>query len=306
MESHRPFDTLGAIDTRSPEAVARSVDSMLAARLEGWDSAFLFEAFDNVARLYAGEREGFLRCDTPYHDMRHAMESALAMARLVDGWEIGLARMRGSLGADVALLAVVLALLHDVGFLRSDRERHASGASFTADHEARSVLFAERYLERSPLRPLAPLARLIGATRIGCAMTSFDGGETHRVVARMLATADLLSQMADRCYLEKCRDHLYAEFVEAGIARGAGGRNPGAPYQSPEHLLMKTPEFCRGQVLERLDRDLAGMHRLMHTHFGGLDPYGQAIARNLSHLEQVLAREAFDTLRRKPQPVFSR
>ena len=306
MELHRPFDTLGAIDTSSPDAVARSVDSMLGSRLDGWDSAFLFEAFDNVARLYAGEREGFLPCDTPYHDMRHAMETALAMARLVDGWEVALAATRGSLGADVALLAVVLALLHDVGFLRSDGERHVNGASFTADHEARGVQFAERYLERSPLRPLAPLARLIGATRIDCPMTSFDGGEIHRVVARMLATADLLSQVADRCYLEKCRDFLYAEFVEAGLARGAHGRNGDALYKNPEHLLRKTPEFCRRQVVERLDRDLAGMHRLMHTHFGGLDPYGQAMSRNLAYLERVLTRGAFDTLRRKPQPVFSR
>lgn len=304
MELHRPFETLGAIDCRSPEAVAQSIDSMLRGRIENWDSAFLFEAFDNVRRLYAGEREGILPCDTPYHDLRHAMETALAMARLVDGWEASLARTRGSLGAEVALLAVILALLHDVGFLRRDSERHLKGAALTDEHEARSAEFAERYLERSPLRPLAPLARLIGATRVGCPIESFSGGEIHRVVTRMLATADLLSQLSDRCYLEKCRDFLYAEFVEAGVARGPRGRNAQAAYASPEDLLARTPGFLQANVFARLDRDLGGMHRLMRTHFGGLDPYAQAIERNTRHLEEVVARERFDRLRRRPEAVF--
>lgn len=304
MDLHRPFDALGAIDTRSAQEVAQAVQAILGPRLEGWDAAFLFEAFDNVARLYAGDREGFLRCDTPYHDLRHALETALAMARLVDGWESALARTRGSLGPDVALLAVILALMHDVGFLRRDHERHAHGASFTSQHEARGAQFAERYLERSPLRPLAPLARLIEATRLDSRMETFDGGEIHRVVARMLATADLVSQLADRFYIEKCRDFLYAEFVEAGLARGAHGRNAQAPYASPEDLLSRTPEFCERHVISRLDRELGGMNRLLRTHFGGSDPYADAIARNLGYLGGVIAVREFDRLRRRPAAIY--
>ncbi|HET9652697.1 MAG TPA: hypothetical protein VFP36_10915, partial [Usitatibacter sp.] len=235
----------------------------------------------------------------------HALETALAMARLVDGWETSLARTRGSLGPDFALLAVVLALLHDVGFLRRDNERHVHGAALTAEHEARGAQFAERYLERSPLRPLAPLARLIDATRLDSRMEAFDGSEMHRVIARMLATADLLSQVADRFYLEKCRDFLYAEFVEAGLARGPHGRNMLAPYASPQDLLAKTPRFCERHVLSRLDHDLAGMHRLMRTHFGGRDPYAEAIARNMDYLERVIAAREYDLLRRHPVAVLA-
>lgn len=305
MDPHRPFDALGAIDTRSPLKVAQAIQGILGGRIDGWDSAFLFEAFDNVERLYAGNREGFLPCDTPYHDLRHALETALAMARLVDGWEVSLASARGSLGADVALLAVILALMHDVGFLRRDSERHLNGASFTAQHEARGAQFVERYLERSPLRPLAPLARLIDATRLDSRMEAFDGGESHRVVARMLATSDLLSQVADRCYLEKCRDFLYAEFVEAGLARGPQGRNALAPYASPHELLARTPAFCERHVLSRLDADLAGMHRLMATHFGGRDPYGEAVTLNLGYLQEVIAQGEYDRLRRHPEAIFA-
>jgi HD domain len=304
MDLHRPFDAPGAIDTRSPQKVAEAIRAMLAPRIEGLDAAFLFEAFDNVARLYAGEREGFLACDTPYHDLRHALETALAMARLVDGWESAMSRARGSLGPDVALLALILALMHDIGFLRRDSEGHVHGASLTLQHEARGAEFAERYLERSPLRPLAPLARLIDATRLDSRMEAFDGSEIHRVVARMLATADLVCQVADRCWLEKCRDFLYAELVEAGLARGAHGRNAQAPYASPEDLLSRTPLFCERHVVSRLDGDLAGVHRLMRTHFGGHDPYGDAIARNRAYLDAILAHRAFDRLRRQPEAVL--
>ena len=47
-------------------------------------------------------------------------------------------------------------------------------------------------------------------------------------VGHLLGTADMIAQMADRCYLEKCRDRLYAEFVLGGVAlplqRTATGR----------------------------------------------------------------------------------
>jgi hypothetical protein len=305
MHPHHPFDAPGAIDTRSPAAVAGAIDAMLGRRFRGWEGPLLHEAFDNVGRLYAGERHGYLRCDTPFHDLRHALESALAAARLVDGWEIGAAGARGSLGGDMALLAVVLALLHDVGFLRSDAERRVHGASFMAQHEARSIEFAERWLERTPLRPFAALARLIDATRVDSSIEALSGGETHRVVARIIATADVLAQLADRCYLEKCRDFLYAELVEAGMARGTGGRHANASYWSPEDLLGRTPQFIDRRVTSRLDTGLGGVHRLMRTHFGGDDPYAAAVAGNLAHLRAVLADARFDLLRRRPTAVFA-
>ena len=37
-------------------------------------------------------------------------------------------------------------------------------------------------------------------------------------LGHLLGTADMIAQMADRCYLEKCRDRLYPEFVLGGVA----------------------------------------------------------------------------------------
>ena len=42
-----------------------------------------------------------------------------------------------------------------------------------------------------------------------------------RRVGQMLGTADILAQMSDRCYLEKCRDRLYPEFVLAAGRKSA-------------------------------------------------------------------------------------
>ena len=39
-----------------------------------------------------------------------------------------------------------------------------------------------------------------------------------RKLGQLLGTADMTAQMADRCYLEKCRDRLYPEFVLGGVA----------------------------------------------------------------------------------------
>ncbi len=38
------------------------------------------------------------------------------------------------------------------------------------------------------------------------------------MLGHLLGTADMVAQIADRCYLEKCRDRLYAEFVLGGVA----------------------------------------------------------------------------------------
>src|SRR5678815_3569744 len=61
---------------------------------------------------------------------------------------------------------------------------------------------------------------------------------------QMLGTADIIAQMSDRCYLEKCRDRLYPEFVlgrMAGEARGIAHSLP--VYASGEELVNKTPGF---------------------------------------------------------------
>ena len=65
-----------------------------------------------------------------------------------------------------------------------------------------------------------------------------------RRLGNMLGTADIIAQMADRCYLEKCRDRLFPEFVAGGLAsEGQPDAQGPARFSSAQDLLCKTPAF---------------------------------------------------------------
>src|SRR5439155_5817 len=77
-----------------------------------------------------------------------------------------------------------------------------------------------------------------------------------RRVGQMLGTADILAQMADRCYLEKCRDRLYPEFALPRLAGRRLAVSRTLPsFASGEDLVQKTPGFYQGALM-RLDRQL--------------------------------------------------
>src|SRR5258708_35677504 len=102
----------------------------------------------------------------------------------------------------------------------------------------------------------------------------------YKVVGRLRGSADIVAQMSDRCYLEKCRDRLYPEFVAGGITRKHlpdGGEE--VLYESGEDLVRKTPRFYQG-ASRRLDADLGGAPKYARGHFGGPKPYPQEPTKN--------------------------
>ena len=125
--------------------------------------------------------------------------------------------------------------------------------------------------------------------------------EKDRKLGHLMGTADLLAQMSDRCYLEKCRDRLYPEFVLGGIAVW---RDPSGSvitrYRSGLDLLRQTPAFFRQVCEPRLERSFGGAYRYLDAVFEGRNPYMVAIERNLFYLERVLEGERWPLLRRRP------
>lgn len=313
-----PRDITGTVNVEDSGAVADACVALLAARFGrgAIDSSLLQQAFRDVRDAFWGDDAEYLACDTPYHDLRHSLDTALLAARLVDGHAAGeVAAGPPGLGPELATLTVLLALMHDAGFLRRTDEPPGPGARLMADHEARSVRFAERYLARTPLAAWAARAVLIESTRVGNAAgaTIRDLPPALAAAATLIGTADLLAQFADRAYLEKCYHHLYAEFVDAGLARpigeAAGGdvHRPAAGaycYDSPQDLLRKTPAFFASVIRPRLDDDFAGSYRYLANHFGGRDPYMASVEDNLRHLDALLAADDFTRLRRCPRPLL--
>ena len=263
----------------------------------------LRQAFEDFDALFRGRLPGYLGCDTVYHDIQHTLDMTLALARLIQGHETSVAADE-RLGAPRAILGIISSLFHDSGYIRHrDDEQHANGAEFTRSHVSRSAQFLDRYLNQVGLGAASGIARQI---------VHFTGYEVRldqiRVVAEkdrklghLMGTADLLAQMADRCYLEKCRDRLYPEFVLGGIAvwRDPSGRVI-TRYRSGLDLLRQTPAFFRQVCEPRLETSFGGAYRYMDEVFEGRNPYMVAIERNMFYLDRVLEGERWPLLRRRP------
>lgn len=291
------LDPTGEVDLEDPIAVEVAIRSIFARLYgNGYDAPLLSRAIRDVVAAYRGAYPGLLRCDTLYHDLRHALETGLTTARLLDGHakSVGAASPL-AIDAAQALFCVLLALFHDVGLLRRETEAHLAGAALMPTHEERGVEFMRDYLAATTLAPLARQSSLILATKLVYKMPD-AWSALERRMASMIATADLLSQCSDRCYLEKCRDFLFVEFMIIGLAG-----EPGSVYPDRETLLAKTPGFIAGIFRQRLDEEFRGAYRLLALHTGRGNPWQEAIGRNLAFLEGVLPSHDLSRLRRQPQ-----
>ncbi len=119
-----------------------------------------------------------------------------------------------------------------------------------------------------------------------------------RLLGSLLGSADIIAQMSDRCYLEKCRDRLYPEFVAGGIARKRTEEGEEVVFASGDDLLRKTPMFYQNAA-RRLDVELGGAYQFAQTHFGGANLYMEAVKQNIRFVEKN-AESGELKLRRQP------
>jgi len=303
-------DVTGTVIIENAGAVAQACVAILQERYgdDAINAPLIAQAFEDVRAAYWGENPDWLPCDTPYHDLRHVLDTALAVARMTDGFEVAHNVGAGpALGPEESTVAVLLALMHDSGFLREPALAKVRGATLMRDHEDRSVRFARKYLSRTPLEHCADQAVLIQATNFSHDARSAAGDlpPQYLAIARILGSADLLAQLADRYYLEKCYHFLYAEFVASGLnrQRDEQGREK-VLYGSPEELLQKTPDFYEQLFLRRLEQDFAHAYRYLELHFRGPDPYMAAVQGNIGYLRRLLTRHDLNGLRRRPRAVL--
>ncbi len=260
----------------------------------------LQQAFDDFERLYEGHYDGYQACDTLYHDMQHSLDVTLAMARLLSGYEQH--HPKQQLGDVRFVLGIVISLFHDAGYIRSTDDQHAdNGAVYTLTHVSRSGDFLKFYLSRVGLGNYTQLAALL--VHFTGYEYDIDDIETKhpkdRALGYLLGTADLIAQMSDRCYLEKCRDRLYPEFVLCGLA-GEQSNRTSALFTSPTDLLNKTPDFYRCSVLKRLKYHFDDAFEYASVYFNGVNPYMDFIHRNIHHLEILNQRQNHSKLKRRP------
>ena len=295
------YDVANRVDVEDADRVRDFVSDMFAARYPGADLQPLGRAYADIKALFEGTFPGYLVCDTLYHDLRHTLDVSLATARLVDGHD-RVQAVADQLGPRRAMLGVIIALLHDSGYIRHESEAHIeNGAVFTKIHVSRSAEFLRNYLPRLGFGAEAPVAaQLVHFT--GYEKDIGDIGvddPSDRLLGHMVGTADLIGQMSDRTYLEKCREFLYEEFVWGNIARDRApdGREI-VRYSSRDDLMYKTPGFYDFVARDRLGNKLGGVERFAGAHFDGANLYQAEIDRNMTFLRDAIETADLGRLRR--------
>jgi len=301
------FDVTNSVQVSSTTAVCAAVRELFAAAWPGESFDRVATSFDEFDRLFTGRMPGYHGVDTVYHDRQHSLDMTLAMTRLMVGYE-RTAEPAMRFGAERAVMGLVTALFHDAGYIREfDDRKHTNGAEFTLYHVTRSARFLARFLPSIGMEAWVPVAtRIVHFTGYEIKLSQIPLADPRdRKLGSLLGTADLIAQMADRCYLEKCRDRLYPEFVLGGIATAPG--SDGAlqvRYSSGLDLLRQTPQFVRNTRIRRLEGEFDHAYRHLEPLFGGKNPYIEAIERNLEYLDRVLRAERWPMLRRNP-PLFT-
>jgi hypothetical protein len=302
------YDVTNSVQVSSAPAVQAAIESLFRPIWPQLALEPLARAFTHFEQLFAGEVAGYHGVDTVYHDRQHTLDITLAMARLLVGYERQ-ADERQRLGGERALVGVLTGVFHDVGYLRrSDDHGSRNGAEFTRTHVSRGARFLEEYLPVLGLAAWVPVVtEIIHFTGYELAFERIEervSDPRDITVGHLLGTADMIAQIADRCYLEKCRDRLYAEFVLGGVALPFSGGNPQVKYASGLDLLRQTPEFIADVREKRLDRDFHRAYRYLEVLYEGRNPYIEAIERNVEYLRQILRSENWQLLRRRP-PIFA-
>lgn len=292
LQTRSPWkDVSDTVDVTCWQAVFDVSYPMLERHFTHFQTATLERAFRDFDRLYRGEFPRFHACETAYHDSQHVLDVTLAMARLIDGYE----QCHGgeaSLGGNLALLGMIVALYHDAGYIRRRHDsRHRHGAEYTRTHVSRSARFLQCYLPPIGLSDGVSLAReLVHFTGYEKSPREIaTHGQLERRLGHLVGTADVIAQMADIAYLEKCRDRLYPEFIRGGMTRETdrAGRER-ILYSSADDLLLKTPGFVSDLVETRLIGCFDSAFRYAGVHFGGENLYMDALLANQRRLQTAL------------------
>ncbi len=271
------------VDGDSPAAVIAEVDGIFGRWFGASAWAPVNAAAVDIMDVFAGRFSGYHACDTDYHDIRHTMAVLLACARLADGRFLE----RGAFPELLARDLLIAAICHDTGYIRRLDEPGGTGARFTVVHVGRSIEFVRVAGGRWGLDQdsVDSVSRLIWATGL---QNDFDGQEwaspEEEEAGALLASADLVGQMADRAYLEKLL-FLYYELKEAGMSG----------YNTEFDILRKTMGFYE-LTLGRLDGCLGGVRSLARRHFAerwGVDSdlYAVSMQRQMDYLKTILDDE---------------
>lgn len=268
------------INTENPQSVLNEVKTIVLMIFPEFNFEPVKRVFEDVVKLFRGEYPGYRKCNTEYHDLKHATDATLAMIRLIHG-----ATLQGeAFGQKNITLGLISTLLHDAGYIQTLDDDSGTGAKYTLVHIQRSIEFMDKYFRgknfsRGDFENCCDILECTGLnTKIN--EIKFKSREIE-LLGKMLGTADLLGQMSDRTYLEKLL-FLFYEFREGNVTG----------YTSELDLLKKTPKFY-DITKNRFASELGSVNRYLIYHFKkrwniDRDLYEDAIEKSRNYLESIL------------------
>jgi hypothetical protein len=281
------------VDTRHPTEVEVEVTRLYRAMFPAGDRAMIPRVFDWATACFTGNYEGLQPLDTKYHDYEHTLQVTLCLTRLLHArHQAGAQPVLGLTRFEQALIA---ALFHDSGYLKTKYDNFGSGAKFTVIHVERGAEFAGMFLTEQgyPLAAIKAVQNMILCTNFMADLGRIPfTDEEERMAGLALATADLLGQMADPEYVEKL-PRLFSEFREADYFKppGEAGKDTTA-FSSAKDLMRKTPLFYEKVVKVKINRDYRGLYRYLNLPYPeGPNWYMDQIEANLKRLEEMLAQQ---------------
>jgi hypothetical protein len=269
------------IDCQDQEAVFAEITKIIYLLDADRVMARFQQVYEDIVRLFNGEYPGYRASNTKYHNLEHTIMVTLATARLVHGSIKGGFRFT----PEHILLGLLAALFHDAGLIQTKQDKNGTGAKYTIGHEKRSIRFMRKNLEKKNFtrQQMDDCAQLIKCTNLNIdAADIFFRSQEIGNLGKIVGSADLLAQMADRLYLEKLI-LLFKEFEEAGIP----------DFDSEIELLEKTEGFYKNVTRKRLTNGFGNIAANMVNHFKdrwGIDRdlYSESIEKNISYLKTIL------------------
>jgi hypothetical protein len=263
-----------------PQSVYEEVRHLITLVYADYDFTWLNTIFKDIVNLYNGNYPGYRQCTTPYHDLKHMTDVLLALASLIHG-----AHASGvSFRERHVTLALIAILLHETGYIQRDEDTSGTGGKYTLVRLERSIQFLDQYFSDNgyDTKDCDICRSFIRCTDTDVSLAEMQfvskGEET---LAKMVATAEIIGQIADRTYLEKLL-FLFQELSEVHVLG----------FRTELDLLENTLESYR-KAQYRMENDLGDVKIYFDKHFQerweiDYDMYGDAIESNISFLGHLL------------------
>ena len=278
-------------DISSPGETFAEIKHILLLVDSSFNSSLLENIYKDIISIFNGNYPGYRASNTKYHNLEHTCSVALATARLVHGLHV----QEYVFSTRIVQLGLIGALFHDTGLIQTAEENEGTGAQYTLDHEDRSIALMEKHLSGKgyTAEDILDCSHIIMCTKLSLPLDEipFRSDET-KTMGKILGSADLIAQIADRTYLEKL-PLLFLEFQEADMAG----------FETPLELFKNTEEFYHTVAKTRLTEVLGNVSSAALYHFKtrwktDRDLYAEAIKNNIKYMKEITEDcvDSFDCL----------